>query len=207
MILNNYIYNKCVLFTSLSTDFLSDRWVLLPRRRAGRCTVQRRTLKVDVFVRWLLPSRPSAPETPEPNSSDSCWRRFCTITATTTDNATVKNTADISESGNIRLPDSDVFYKGTLVAVLQYYVWWCVCVFQVQNMSQSIEVLDQRTQRDLQFVEKMEEQVKGLENKFKQVEDGHESNIARQYKVLPTWWCHCLNNQSKLQHLRHRVTY
>lgn len=50
-------------------------------------------------------------------------------------------------------------------------------------MSQSIEVLDQRTQRDLQFVEKMEVQLKGLENKFKQVEDGHETNIARQYKV------------------------
>lgn len=58
-----------------------------------------------------------------------------------------------------------------------------LCVFQVQNMSQSIEVLDQRTQRDLQFVEKMEAQLKGLENKLKQVEDGHEVNIARQYKV------------------------
>lgn len=54
---------------------------------------------------------------------------------------------------------------------------------QVQNMSQSIEVLDQRTQRDMQFVEKMEVQLKSLENKFKQVEEGHESNIARQYKV------------------------
>ncbi|XP_071762151.1 noelin-like isoform X2 [Centroberyx gerrardi] len=53
---------------------------------------------------------------------------------------------------------------------------------KVQNMSQSIEVLDQRTQRDLQYVEKMEVQLRGLENKFKQVEEGHESNIARQYK-------------------------
>lgn len=53
-------------------------------------------------------------------------------------------------------------------------------------MSQSIEVLDQRTQRDLKFVETMEAQVKGLENKFKEVEDGHESNIARQYKVFAT---------------------
>ena len=56
---------------------------------------------------------------------------------------------------------------------------------QVQNMTQSIEVLDQRTQRDLQYVERMEVQLKGLENKFKQVEDGHESNTARQYKVRP----------------------
>ena len=52
-------------------------------------------------------------------------------------------------------------------------------------MTQSIEVLDQRTQRDLQYVERMEVQLKGLENKFKQVEDGHESNTARQYKVRP----------------------
>ncbi|TNN55800.1 Noelin [Liparis tanakae] len=51
-------------------------------------------------------------------------------------------------------------------------------------MSQSIEVLDQKTQRDLQFLEKMEVQLKGLENKFKQVEDGHESNVARQYKSI-----------------------
>lgn len=63
-------------------------------------------------------------------------------------------------------------------------------------MSQSIEVLDQRTQRDLQFVEKMEVQLKGLENKFKQVEDGHETNIARQYKVPPMSWPHGLNYQS-----------
>lgn len=50
-------------------------------------------------------------------------------------------------------------------------------------MSQSIEALDQRTQKDLQFVEKMEVQLKGLEEKFQQVEDGHESNNVRQFKV------------------------
>ncbi|XP_058291216.1 noelin-like, partial [Hylobates moloch] len=44
---------------------------------------------------------------------------------------------------------------------------------KVQNMSQSIEVLDRRTQRDLQYVEKMENQMKGLESKFKQVEESH----------------------------------
>ena len=58
-------------------------------------------------------------------------------------------------------------------------------IVQVQNMTQSIEVLDQRTQRDLQYVERMEVQLKGLENKFKLVEDGHETNTARQYKVRP----------------------
>lgn len=65
-----------VLFPLLSSDVLSNRWVLLSQRMAGRCTVQLRTLTVDVFVRWSLLSRRSALETPEPNSSDSCWRRY-----------------------------------------------------------------------------------------------------------------------------------
>lgn len=59
-------------------------------------------------------------------------------------------------------------------------------------MSQSIEVLDQRTQRDLKFVETMEVQLKNLENKFKEVESGHESNLARQYKVPPHELMICL---------------
>ncbi|KAK6306696.1 hypothetical protein J4Q44_G00236210 [Coregonus suidteri] len=55
---------------------------------------------------------------------------------------------------------------------------------KVQNMTQSIQVLDQRTQRDLQYVERMEVQLKGLETKFKQVEESHKQNIARQYKAI-----------------------
>ncbi|MEJ1271773.1 olfactomedin 1 [Cricetulus griseus] len=54
----------------------------------------------------------------------------------------------------------------------------------VQNMSQSIEVLDRRTQRDLQYVEKMENQMKGLESKFKQVEESHKQHLARQFKPV-----------------------
>ena len=50
-------------------------------------------------------------------------------------------------------------------------------------MSQSIEVLDRRTQRDLQYVEKMENQMKGLESKFRQVEESHRQHLARQFKV------------------------
>lgn len=50
-------------------------------------------------------------------------------------------------------------------------------------MTQSIQVLDQRTQRDLQYVVKMEDQLRGLETKFKQVEENHKQNIAKQYKV------------------------
>lgn len=62
-------------------------------------------------------------------------------------------------------------------------------------MSQSIEVLDRRTQRDLQYVEKMENQMKGLESKFKQVEESHKQHLARQFKVrapsppLCSWTC------------------
>lgn len=56
-------------------------------------------------------------------------------------------------------------------------------IWQVQNMSQSIEVLDRRTQRDLQYVEKMENQMRGLESKFKQVEESHKQHLARQFKV------------------------
>uniref|UniRef100_A0A8C2H6I8 Olfactomedin 1b n=1 Tax=Cyprinus carpio TaxID=7962 RepID=A0A8C2H6I8_CYPCA len=55
---------------------------------------------------------------------------------------------------------------------------------KVQNMTQSIQVLDQRTQRDLQYVVKMEDQLRGLETKFRQVEENHKQNIAKQYKVI-----------------------
>uniref|UniRef100_A0A671XA42 Olfactomedin 1b n=1 Tax=Sparus aurata TaxID=8175 RepID=A0A671XA42_SPAAU len=63
---------------------------------------------------------------------------------------------------------------------------------KVQNMTQSIQVLDQRTQRDLQYVEKMEVQLRGLETKFRQVEENHKQNIAKQYKV----WSHRLDRHS-----------
>ncbi|XP_016424489.1 noelin-like isoform X1 [Sinocyclocheilus rhinocerous] len=55
---------------------------------------------------------------------------------------------------------------------------------KVQNMTQSIQVLDQRTQRDLQYVVKMEDQLRGLETKFRQVEENHKQNIAKQYKAI-----------------------
>uniref|UniRef100_A0A672T6L4 Noelin n=1 Tax=Sinocyclocheilus grahami TaxID=75366 RepID=A0A672T6L4_SINGR len=54
---------------------------------------------------------------------------------------------------------------------------------KVQNMTQSIQNLDQRTQKDLQYVQRMEVQLRGLESKFKQVEESHKQNIAKQYKV------------------------
>lgn len=54
---------------------------------------------------------------------------------------------------------------------------------QVQNMSQSIEVLNLRTQRDFQYVMKMENQMKGLRTKFRQIEDDRKSIMARNFQV------------------------
>uniref|UniRef100_A0A8D3E0V7 Olfactomedin 3a n=1 Tax=Scophthalmus maximus TaxID=52904 RepID=A0A8D3E0V7_SCOMX len=53
---------------------------------------------------------------------------------------------------------------------------------KVQNMSQSIEVLNLRTQRDFQYVIKMENQMKGLRTKFRQIEDDRKSVMARNFQ-------------------------
>lgn len=50
-------------------------------------------------------------------------------------------------------------------------------------MSQSIEVLNLRTQRDFQYVVKMENQMKGLRTKFRQVEDDRKSIMAKNFQV------------------------
>lgn len=50
-------------------------------------------------------------------------------------------------------------------------------------MSQSIEVLNLRTQRDFQYVVKMENQMKGLRTKFRQIEDDRKSIMARNFQV------------------------
>uniref|UniRef100_A0AAZ3SQI6 Olfactomedin-like domain-containing protein n=1 Tax=Oncorhynchus tshawytscha TaxID=74940 RepID=A0AAZ3SQI6_ONCTS len=55
---------------------------------------------------------------------------------------------------------------------------------KVQNMSQSIEVLNLRTQRDFQYVMKMENQMKGLRTKFRQVEDDRKTIMAKNFQEL-----------------------
>lgn len=72
---------------------------------------------------------------------------------------------------------------------------FCFSLHQVQNMTQSIQNLDQRTQKDLQYVQRMEVQLRGLETKFKQVEESHKQNIAKQYKVL-TDTCSTIHNHA-----------
>ncbi|KPP57950.1 noelin-3-like, partial [Scleropages formosus] len=55
---------------------------------------------------------------------------------------------------------------------------------KVQNMSQSIEVLNLRTQRDFQYVMKMENQMKGLRTKFRQIEEDRKSLMTRHFQEL-----------------------
>ncbi|KAF6075367.1 olfactomedin 3 [Phyllostomus discolor] len=54
---------------------------------------------------------------------------------------------------------------------------------KVQNMSQSIEVLNLRTQRDFQYVLKMETQMKGLKAKFRQIEDDRKTLMTKHFQV------------------------
>ncbi|XP_072366370.1 noelin-3-like isoform X1 [Scyliorhinus torazame] len=55
---------------------------------------------------------------------------------------------------------------------------------KVQNMSQSIEVLNLRTQRDFQYVLKMETQMKGLKGKFRQIEDDRKTLLTKHFQEL-----------------------
>ncbi|KAJ0058894.1 hypothetical protein NL108_001134, partial [Boleophthalmus pectinirostris] len=54
----------------------------------------------------------------------------------------------------------------------------------VQNMSQSIEVLNLRTQRDFQYIMKMESQIKGLRSKFRQIETEKKTPVNRNFQEL-----------------------
>ncbi|RXM35456.1 Noelin-3 [Acipenser ruthenus] len=55
---------------------------------------------------------------------------------------------------------------------------------KVQNMSQSIEVLNLRTQRDFQYVLKMETQMTGLKDKFRQIEDDRKTLMTKHFQDL-----------------------
>ncbi|MEE6525917.1 hypothetical protein FKM82_026234, partial [Ascaphus truei] len=54
----------------------------------------------------------------------------------------------------------------------------------VQNMSQSIEVLNLRTERDFQYVQKMETQMKGLRAKFRQIEEDRKTLLTQHFQDL-----------------------
>uniref|UniRef100_A0A672P9A3 Noelin domain-containing protein n=1 Tax=Sinocyclocheilus grahami TaxID=75366 RepID=A0A672P9A3_SINGR len=54
---------------------------------------------------------------------------------------------------------------------------------KIQNMSQSIEVLNLRTQRDFQYVMKMESQMKGLRSKFRQIESNRRTLLTKNFQV------------------------
>lgn len=50
-------------------------------------------------------------------------------------------------------------------------------------MSQSIEVLNLRTQRDFQYIMRMESQIKGLRSKFRQIESDRKTLINKNFQV------------------------
>lgn len=54
---------------------------------------------------------------------------------------------------------------------------------KVQNMSQSIEVLNLRTQRDFQYIMRMESQIKGLRSKFRQIEADRKTLVNKNFQV------------------------
>ncbi|XP_054609199.1 noelin-3-like isoform X3 [Dunckerocampus dactyliophorus] len=55
---------------------------------------------------------------------------------------------------------------------------------KVQNMSQSIEVLNLRTQRDFQYIMRMESQIKGLRSKFRQMDSDRKTLASKNFKEL-----------------------
>ncbi|KAE8610877.1 hypothetical protein XENTR_v10012269 [Xenopus tropicalis] len=55
---------------------------------------------------------------------------------------------------------------------------------KVQNMSQSIEVLNLRTERDYQYVQKMETQMKVVRVKFRQIEEDRKTLLTRHFQDL-----------------------
>ncbi|CAI5640207.1 noelin-3 isoform X2 [Oreochromis niloticus] len=55
---------------------------------------------------------------------------------------------------------------------------------KVQNMSQSIEVLNLRTQRDFQYIMRMESQIKGLRSKFRQIEADRKTLVNKNFQEL-----------------------
>ncbi|OCT82940.1 noelin-3 isoform X2 [Xenopus laevis] len=55
---------------------------------------------------------------------------------------------------------------------------------KVHNMSQSIEVLNLRTERDYQYVQKMETQMKVVRVKFRQIEEDRKTLLTRHFQDL-----------------------
>ncbi|XP_051943456.1 noelin-3-like isoform X3 [Hippocampus zosterae] len=60
---------------------------------------------------------------------------------------------------------------------------------KVQNMSQSMEVLNLRTQRDFQYIVRMESLIKGLRSKFRQMESDRRTLASKNFQVLSAPSC------------------
>lgn len=64
-------------------------------------------------------------------------------------------------------------------------------------MSQSIEVLNLRTQRDFQYIMRMESQIKGLRSKFRQIESDRKTLVNKNFQVY-----FCLTFKASQKHRR-----
>lgn len=60
----------------------------------------------------------------------------------------------------------------------------CVCMWQVQNISQSMEVLDLRTYRDLQYVRNTEGLMKVVDGKLKVASENPRSLNPKGFQVI-----------------------
>ncbi len=60
----------------------------------------------------------------------------------------------------------------------------CVCVWQVQNISQSMEVLELRTYRDLQYVRNTESLMKVVDGKLKVASENPRSLNPKGFQVI-----------------------
>uniref|UniRef100_A0A674I8J5 Olfactomedin 2 n=1 Tax=Terrapene triunguis TaxID=2587831 RepID=A0A674I8J5_9SAUR len=72
-----------------------------------------------------------------------------------------------------------------------------IWLFQVQNISQSMEVLDLRTYRDLQYVRNTESLMKGLDSRLKVATESQKSLNTKSFQVNPLQipvcqWSSCL---------------
>ncbi|MEQ2195752.1 hypothetical protein XENOCAPTIV_017803 [Xenoophorus captivus] len=61
-------------------------------------------------------------------------------------------------------------------------------------MSQSIEVLNLRTQRDFQYIMRMESQIKGLRSKFRQIESDRKTLDNTKFQVYFCLILICVRN-------------
>lgn len=73
--------------------------------------------------------------------------------------------------------------KGLTCSDLSVSLCVCVCDWQVQNITQSMEVLDLRTYRDLQYVRDTENLMKTVDGRLKTASENPRSLNPKSFQV------------------------